>query len=120
MIYLLSAVLIYSLLSNKIGIVKKFLNLNFFIWSGTLSYSVYMSHLSVLWVMNQFLRIILKKPEILDKNGTSIPQLTILETIIFCSISLILIYTLSLFAYKFVEKPIREKSRKFNMTNIEK
>jgi len=113
--YFFTAALIFTLVSSKEGILKNILNLKALTWLGTISYSMYMCHFAIIWIANQFFRFVLKKPEKVIEGG-SIPQLSILETAIasFLLISMVLI--VSHFVYKFIEKPLRSKSRQVVFT----
>jgi len=118
LIYFLTAALIVSLIFSKNGILKTILKLNFLTWLGTISYSVYMSHSAIEWIANQVIRVLLKKPEIIGIYGISIPQLSELETLLACVVVALVVLTVSGFLYKFIEKPMREKSRQFAFTKL--
>lgn len=108
-IYFLTAALIASLVLSKNGYLNYVLNLKALTCLGSISYA-YMSHASRIWVINQFVRVILKKPEILIYKK-SIPQLNSIETLIACGLIIIAVMAVSYFVYRFIEKPMREKSR---------
>ncbi len=116
-IYFLTAILIYSINATNFGVIKHILNQKIFIFFGKISYSLYMSHLAILWVINQFVRFVLKKPEFIDEKGISVPQLTKVETLIICSTIFFLIIVVSNIIYNTIENPIRKKSRKLISNN---
>ena len=109
-IYLLASALIASIVLSKKGRLKKFLNLKILTWLGSISYAVYMSHSAVIWVINQFFRVVMKRPEIIV-NSQSTPQLDKAETFIAWILVVTLVLVLSKFVFYFIEKPMREKSR---------
>lgn len=113
LIYLFTAALIASLVLSREGLLKRVLNFRFLTWLGTVSYSVYMSHAAIEWVVNQIIRVVLKKPEIIGVDGKSTPQLTTLETLFACLAVAAAVLLASALVYRFVEKPMREKSRHF-------
>tara|TARA_B100000780_G_C21102575_1_gene445021 strand:- start:769 stop:1896 length:1128 start_codon:yes stop_codon:yes gene_type:complete len=117
MIYFLSSTLIASLVLSKQGLLKKILNLKILTWLGSISYAVYMSHSSIIWVMNQVVRIILKKPELII-DGQSIPQLSEIDTLIGWILIVVLVLLVSKFVLHFIEKPLRKKSRHFAFTKL--
>ena len=119
LIFVISAALIYTLVKSKDGFVKKALRLRIFKRLGEISYSIYMSHFLILWIANQFIRLVLKRPEAVI-NGESFPQLTITETVIAYIIVISVTLLTSMFTYKFVEKPFREKSRVFAVRKMPK
>ncbi|MGC8000490.1 hypothetical protein ACP3XN_24165, partial [Salmonella enterica] len=80
-IYLLSALLIASVVAVKDGYLNRLLNLKVLTWLGAVSYSVYMSHVAVIWVLSQVMRVVLKKPEAMI-GERSTPQLSVVEVII--------------------------------------
>ena len=110
MIYMLTSALIASIVLSKKGLLKKFLNLKILTWLGSISYAVYMSHSAVIWVINQFFRVVMKRPEIII-NSQSTPQLDKVETFIAWILVVTLVLLLSKFVFYFIEKPMREKSR---------
>lgn len=119
LIFIISAALIYTLVKSKDGFVKKILRLGIFKRLGEISYSIYMSHFLILWIANQFIRVVLKRPETVI-NGESFPQLTFNETIIAYIIVISATLLTSMFTYKFVEKPFRERSRAFAFRKMPK
>ncbi len=117
-IYALSVALILSLVLSRDGIMKRVLNLNVLTWLGTISYSVYMSHASVIWVVNQFIRFVLKKPEIIDAEGRNVPQMSEPEALIASLVVAVAVLSLSTLIYHYVEKPFRTKSRQFAFAKL--
>jgi len=110
-IYFMTSALIISIVYAENGMLKKVLNFKILTLLGTISYSVYMSHTSVIWTANQFFRIILKRPERVLADGRMTPQLSQLESILAASIVVALVFIISYFVYNFIEKPMRDKSR---------
>ena len=117
MIYFLSSALIVSLVLSKKGIVKKILNLKILTWLGSISYAVYMSHSAIIWIINQVIRIILKKPELII-GGQSIPQLSVINTFIVWALIVALVLLVSKLVFDFIEKPMRKKSRQFAFNKL--
>jgi len=115
--YFLTASLILALIANKNGYLNKILKLRLFVWLGSVSYSVYMGHLCIIWIANQFIRVVLKKPEIFIA-GKSTPQLNNFETFITSVIILAIVLSVSTLVYKFIEKPFRLKSRLYGFSKI--
>ena len=117
LIYLLTAALIATLVLSKNGIFKTILRFRFLTWLGAVSYSVYMSHSAILWVANQVIRVVLKKPE-LAVGGLSTPQLSQPEALFACVVVVSVVLIVSAFVYNFIEKPMREKSRRFAFSKL--
>lgn len=111
-IFFITPVLIATVVLSGKGIVKKVLNWKALAWLGTVSYSIYMSHWAVIWAVQQVFRLILKKPQI-TINGNRCSQLSVLETCIAYSVSLLFIFIISHIVNKKVEVPLRQKSRDF-------
>lgn len=118
LIYFLTAALIATLVLSKNGTLKTILRFKFLTWLGAVSYSVYMSHAAVEWVVNQVIRVVLKKPEIVGVDGKSIPQLSQLETLFACVVVASVVLIVSAFVYNFIEKPMREKSRRLAFSKL--
>ena len=111
-IYFLTAALIGSIVLSKNGYLNYALNLKVLTWLGSVSYAVYMSHSAILWTTNQVIRVILKKPEILISEKST-PQLNTIETLIAWGLITLIVLMISALVYRFIEKPMREKSRSF-------
>jgi peptidoglycan/LPS O-acetylase OafA/YrhL len=76
-----------------------------------------MSHSAILWVVNQVIRVVLKKPELVV-GGISTPQLSQLEALFACVVVASVVLIVSAFVYNFIEKPMREKSRRFAFSKL--
>ena len=117
MIYFLSSALIASLVLSKKGMLKNFLNLKFLTWLGSISYAVYMSHSAIIWTINNIIRVIFKKPELII-GGQSIPQLSEINTFIAGALIVTLVLLVSMLVFDFIEKPMRKKSRSFAFNKL--
>lgn len=111
LIYFLTALLIFSLVSSEGGITKSFLRLKPITWFGKISYSMYMCHFGIIWAASQVIRVILKRPEVIIE-GRSTAQLSGLETIISMAIILPIVIFCSYLVYTYVENPMRLRSRR--------
>lgn len=110
-IYFLTSLLILSIVLSDGGIIKRILNLRLLTWLGAISFSVYMSHSALLWVVNQTYRTVLKPHEAFV-DGISTPQLSVIGAAIAYVIFIGLVLLVSNYIYKNVEGPFREVSRK--------
>ncbi|ADI30622.1 acyltransferase family protein [Methylotenera versatilis] len=110
-IYFLTSLLILSIVLSDGGIIKRVLNLRLLTWLGAISFSVYMSHSALLWVVNQTYRTVLKPHEAVI-DGISTPQLSVIGAALAYMIFIGLVLLVSNYIYKNVEGPFREVSRK--------
>ena len=110
-IYLLTALLIITIYLSKASIFREILKFNLFTWFGRISYSIYMSHATVVWFVNQIFRVLLKKPESVGLDGKVYPQLSVPETLIGCVTIFVLVLMVSEITYRLIERPFRQKSR---------
>jgi peptidoglycan/LPS O-acetylase OafA/YrhL len=117
-IYFLTAGLLGALVLQKNGLLNSVLRLNILVWLGSISYSLYMSHAAVEWVANQIFRVVLKVPEVIAPSGRSIPQLSGVSAILGVLFIVIFSFLVSSLVYKFVEKPMRKKSREFAFSHL--
>jgi peptidoglycan/LPS O-acetylase OafA/YrhL len=117
-IYFLTAGLLGALVLQKSGLLNSVLRLNIFVWLGSISYSLYMSHQAVEWVANQIFRVVLKAPEVIASSGRSIPDLSGFTAILGVAFIVILSLVVSALVYRFVEKPMRKKSREFAFSRL--
>lgn len=116
LIYFLTAALIASLVLSDDGWLKSLLNSRVLLWLGAVSYSLYMSHAAIEWVVNQFIRVALKRPEIVGADGKSLPQLSQPETLLAVAVIAVTVLLVSAVVFNYVEKPMREKSRRLAFT----
>jgi peptidoglycan/LPS O-acetylase OafA/YrhL len=116
-IFFLAAFLIFALVSSGPGFLKAILNLRVLTWLGAISYSLYMSHMAVDWTVNQTLRVFLRRPEVYV-DGISMPTLSFSETALAYILIVPTILVVSAGVYKYLEKPLRERSRRFAALHI--
>jgi peptidoglycan/LPS O-acetylase OafA/YrhL len=110
LIFPITALLILAVVNGGEEITKRVLRTKFLAWLGLISYSVYMTHLAVLWLFIQVHRVILKRPETLV-TGKSVPQLSVIEAGVTYVVAIFLIMVVSALTYRYIEAPCRRKSR---------
>jgi peptidoglycan/LPS O-acetylase OafA/YrhL len=110
-IYFLSGLLILGVINGQQGMVRRWLSSRALVFLGTISYSLYMTHFTILWAANQAVRVGLKPPELLV-GGKSHPQLPLWQAVLGYGLCVALVVGLSYLMYLFVEKNYRDKSRK--------
>lgn len=111
LVFLLSAAIVMSIVYAGDGFAKRLLNSRPLHRLGTISYSVYMCHSAVLWVFSFVVGKVLERPEIVFK-GKNVPQLALGETLICYGLIVLVVLVLSNLVYEWIEKPIRERSRR--------
>jgi peptidoglycan/LPS O-acetylase OafA/YrhL len=117
-IYFLSATLILTIVHAREGWFRAILRSRPLAYLGLISYSLYMSHAFVLFCCNQFIRVILKRPEAMTA-GTSFPQLTGGEACASYFVALGVTIALSSIVFRLVEDPCRRKSRAILLSRSE-
>jgi peptidoglycan/LPS O-acetylase OafA/YrhL len=117
-IYFLTSALIISLVLSRGGWFRKVLKHKTLTWLGLVSYSVYMSHAIILWAVNNVFSRVLKRPEIQGAQGRRILSLTTSESLIAIFAVLIVVLVVSQITYLLIEKPMREKSRRFALNKL--
>ena len=116
--YFLTSAMIMSLILSKGGILRTILRHKLLTWLGLISYSVYMSHFFVLWVISNIFKRILKRPELQNANGELVLSLSTSETIVATIMVLFSVVLVSQMTYSIIEKPMREKSRRFAFSKL--
>ena len=96
--------LIFSANLKNENILGKIICNKFFVYLGSISYSIYMCHLFVFWSLTQFLRFVIKLETIVDDNGITKLDLSISEANIMVVTSYILTIILSHLLYNYFEK----------------
>lgn len=112
-IFFLTAALIASLVLNTSGWLNNILSKKPLTWLGEVSYSVYMSHVFIIWVATNFLKRVLKRTEVQGLYGAWAAPLSLFETLVAVTIIVFLIFITSQILYLRFEKPFREWSRGF-------
>ena len=85
-------------------ILGKFICNKFFVYLGTISYSIYMSHLFVFWFINNFLKHIFNFKTFVDNDNFNKLDLNVFQSsllVLFCYFVTIIF---SHFSYKYIEK----------------
>jgi peptidoglycan/LPS O-acetylase OafA/YrhL len=109
-IFFLSALLIGAVVCSREDSAKRILGHKSLKFLGLISYSIYMSHTFVLWVCNQFVRVALRPPEAIVEE-ISTPQLSLSGALLWHAIALAGTIVVSAFVFKYVEDPLRLKSK---------
>lgn len=112
LIYPISAILITAIVLTPNSGMKRLLEHSWLTTLGALSYAIYMSHWAIIWVANQIVRVILKRPEAMI-NGTSVPQQSVPEALLTCAIVIGAVIAISALVYRYIEVPWRAKSREY-------
>jgi peptidoglycan/LPS O-acetylase OafA/YrhL len=111
-IFFLSAVLIAAVVCSSDDRTKSLLRSKSLKFLGLISYSIYMSHTFVLWVCNQIVRVVLRRPESIAE-GISTPQLSLGGALLWYAIAVAATIFLSAAVFKYIEDPCRLKSKEF-------
>jgi len=111
-IYFVSAALIYALVHARAGLAKRVLQHRLLVWLGTISYSLYMSHAAIQWFVAQIVRVVFHRPQIIDDEGRLVPHLNLFEAAVATTVVILLVIAVSALCYRYVEKPMREVSRR--------
>ncbi len=82
------------------------------VWLGGVSYALYMTHTLIIWVVNQTLRVVLKRPEAIIGDGAT-PQLGMFEALAATFLVVALTLACAAAVHRFVEAPARDASRRF-------
>lgn len=93
---------------KKNSIIYKALFNSFFIYLGKISYSIYLSHIFVIWTIKQFLRFVMDVPTIINNNIIYLDMKNLDENLITIFAFLITII-FSSFTYKFIELKFYKK-----------
>jgi peptidoglycan/LPS O-acetylase OafA/YrhL len=114
-IFFWSAALIAAVVCSQDDFAKRALRHRGLEFLGRISYSIYMSHTCVLWTCNQFVRVVMQRPEAVIE-GISTPQLSLAGALLCDVIAVGGTILLSVLVFKFVEEPCRLKSKEIAAT----
>ncbi len=104
-IYFLSAVLIISLTSSSNYYFSVVLKWKFFIWLGTVSYSVYISHYITILIIN---KILLKSKEFFY-GADYLIHFSLSEAYVIYVMNIVFVFFVGAIVHKFIEKPFQKK-----------
>lgn len=93
----------YSCFLNKDFILFKIIFNNFFIFLGKISYSIYMSHLLVFFVFDNFLEYVFRHQTKINIHGNTVLDLNNFEANFYTILIYILVLLFSNFTYKNIE-----------------
>ncbi|MDO9418708.1 acyltransferase family protein [Pararhizobium sp.] len=100
------AVVAVASLRDETGL-RRFLEWPVFVWLGTISYSVYLTHVAVAWVVTQVLRFGLHVPTKVAEDGATIPALSQGLGTLVTLLAIVGVLVFSSLTYRFIEKPFR-------------
>lgn len=110
---ILFALLIFSLINSNSSSLKNFLNNEFLVYLGTISYGIYMTHVFVWWLINRVLIQLLNFSDsscseaLKDcfETGPLVGNISVV-------VGLFITYHLSVISYKFIEMPVNAYRKK--------
>lgn len=79
-------------------------------WLGRVSYSLYMVHAAVAWIITQVLTVVLKFPKIEVAEGLGVGTPPLVGACVLLGYVLI-VFVLANFTYRWIEEPFRKRSR---------
>ncbi|MBN8647206.1 MAG: acyltransferase [Caulobacterales bacterium] len=111
-VYCFSAALIIAISKSSDDGFKAILRTPVLIYLGQISYSIYMAHPAVEWVINQIVRKLFHPIEHIDpNNGFLVPSLGVFETLSLVFVAYAVTIILAGLVYHYIEQPLRLKSR---------
>ena len=102
--FVFGLLLIFSANLKNENFLGKIICNKFFVYLGSISYSIYMCHLFVFWCLTQFLRFIVNFKTVVDENGITKLDLSISEASLMIIISYFFTIILSHILYNNFEK----------------
>lgn len=117
-IYFFSILLIATLILAPNGYLNGVLKMKPLVWLGEMSFSIYMSHYFVLFLVTNYFKRVLKYPDILDASGTWVPDFSTYTSV--CALILFVLITILVaeFVYVFIELPLRIKVRDYVNSDV--
>lgn len=87
--------------------LRRLLEWPFFVWLGTVSYSVYLTHSIVGWIVTQVLRFGMNVPTEIDQNGDTMLALGQGSGTLVTLFAVAAVLGVSALSYRFIEQPFR-------------
>ncbi|MFK7967484.1 MAG: acyltransferase family protein [Burkholderiaceae bacterium] len=118
LIFPLTAGLLACVVLCREGFVNRWLRHKLLLKLGLISYSVYMGHVSVIWTVTQFFRVVLRRSEVVMANGQSVPVLSAAEAAAAYGFVIVATLLLASLVYRLIENPARMWSRQVAWSGI--
>lgn len=106
---LFGLIIYFSCFLNKQLYLYRIIFNSFFIYLGKISYSIYLGHLLIFYLLNNFLRFILNYPTQETSTGKVFLKLNSLEANLFTLLAYLLTIIFASFTYKYIEKKFYKK-----------
>lgn len=111
-VYALAAILVLSISGAKDGFAVKLLSDSRSLWLGAISYSLYMCHGLVIWLVSSVFKRIAGVPETLRSDGKWVLDMTGMQSGIALTLCIATAIGVAWLTMRFVEIPAREWSRR--------
>ncbi len=114
-IFALSAMIIHACAVGPENAIRRVLRSSFFAWLGRISYSVYMSHLAMIWIVSQVVRFSRSGPPklVVSPGGHIDIEVSFPEALIACAAVLSLTLLVATVVNRLVEEPFRDATRRW-------
>jgi peptidoglycan/LPS O-acetylase OafA/YrhL len=107
---LLAALVILSIVLWPRSALQRLLSSGPLAWLGRVSYSLYMVHAAVVWMVTQVLTLVLKFPKIKLADGSDVATPPLVGVAVLAGY-VVIVLVLSHFTYDNIEAPFRRRSR---------
>ena len=111
-VFALAAALVLAVSSANGGMAIRLLSDPRSRWLGVISYSLYMSHALVFWLIAIFLKRVIGLSEIVHANGKLVLNMNAIEAVAACGLGIAAALIVAMLVMRFVEVPVREWSRR--------
>ncbi len=114
-IFALSAAIIYACAVGPENGARRMLRSAPFAFLGRISYSVYMSHLAIIWIVSQVVRFSRHGPPtlVLTPGGHLDVEISLPEALLACASVLVLTLIVATIVNRLVEEPFRDATRRW-------
>ncbi|QJB69976.1 acyltransferase family protein [Parasphingorhabdus halotolerans] len=116
-VFLIAAALILAIAKGRDGSLRRLLRMRPFVAMGAWSYSIYMSHVLVIYIFLQA-TIHLSTASTVVVSGVAIPQFSIADTLALYSVVLIVVTLVSALICRIYELPLRIMSRRLIFSRL--
>ena len=112
-IFPLSALLIFAMVTSADGLGRRLFRARPLAWLGRISYSLYMAHAAMIWIVTQVVRFALSPPQALSPSGHIDAELSAGQATVASAAVVLSTLGVGYLVCRYLEEPLRDATRRW-------